>query len=62
MPICKQIVEEGHHGKVWLESPGEGKGTTFSFSLPQELNEYQEKAPTSDYLILYERESKIKDL
>ena len=62
MPICKQIIEEGHHGKIWLESPGEGKGTTFFFSLPKNLNEYQEKPPPSDYFILYERESKIKDL
>ncbi len=62
MPICKQIIEEGHHGKIWLESPGEGRGTTFFFSFPKELNEYKEKAPASDYLILFERESKIKDL
>jgi PAS domain S-box-containing protein len=62
MPICKQIIEEGHHGNIWLESPGEGKGTTFFFSFPRDLNEYKEKAPASDYLILYEREGKIKDL
>ncbi|UCD83925.1 MAG: PAS domain S-box protein [Deltaproteobacteria bacterium] len=62
MPICKQIIEEGHHGKIWLESPGEGKGATFFFSLPKNLNEYQEKPPPSDYFILYDRESKIKDL
>ncbi len=62
MPICKQIIEEGHHGKIWLESPGEGKGATFFFSFPRDLNEYKEKAPASDYHILYEREGKIKDL
>ena len=31
--ISKAIVEL-HHGKIWAESPGLGKGSTFSFSLP----------------------------
>jgi signal transduction histidine kinase len=31
--ISKAIVEL-HHGKIWVESPGLGKGSTFSFSLP----------------------------
>jgi signal transduction histidine kinase len=31
--ISKAIVEL-HHGKIWVESPGPGKGSTFSFSLP----------------------------
>jgi len=32
MPICKRIVER-HGGKIWVESPGIGKGTTVYFSL-----------------------------
>ena len=28
LPICKRIVEK-HGGKIWAESSGEGKGTTF---------------------------------
>jgi len=33
MPICKLIIEEGHAGRIWLEStPGEG--TTVSFRIP----------------------------
>jgi len=31
LPICKNIVEK-HGGKIWAESPGEGKGTTFYFT------------------------------
>ncbi|OGE17368.1 hypothetical protein A3F00_05245 [Candidatus Daviesbacteria bacterium RIFCSPHIGHO2_12_FULL_37_11] len=31
--IAKSIIEM-HHGKIWVESGGLGKGATFSFSLP----------------------------
>jgi len=31
--ICKKIIEEGHHGKIWAESAGLGKGATFYFEL-----------------------------
>jgi signal transduction histidine kinase len=33
MTISKRIVER-HSGKIWVESPGLGKGTTVNFTLP----------------------------
>jgi signal transduction histidine kinase len=33
MYVAKVIVEQ-HNGRIWAESPGLGKGSTFAFSLP----------------------------
>ncbi len=33
MPICKQIIEEGHAGKIWIQSEVD-KGTTVCFRIP----------------------------
>lgn len=33
MTICKKIIER-HDGKIWIESPGIGKGITVYFTLP----------------------------
>lgn len=33
LSICQGIVAQ-HDGRIWCESPGEGKGATFSFDLP----------------------------
>jgi PAS domain S-box-containing protein len=36
--ITKKIVEM-HHGSISVDSPGRGKGTTFSFTIPVEMEE-----------------------
>jgi len=33
--IAKQIVSQ-HHGEIWAESPGEGKGSTFNIRLSKD--------------------------
>jgi len=31
--VAQKIIED-HQGRIWAESKGENKGSTFSFSLP----------------------------
>ncbi len=35
LTIAKGIIEEGHKGKIWVESEGKGKGSIFYFWLPE---------------------------
>ncbi len=43
LALSKQVVEL-HGGKIWAESEGKGKGTTFSFILPKEEKAMGESA------------------
>jgi signal transduction histidine kinase len=40
LPICKKIVEK-HGGKLWVESKGSGKGSTFHLTLKKRGDDYE---------------------
>ena len=41
MPLAKNIIESGHNGRIWVQSDGRNKGTTFSFSIPKQSLSHQ---------------------
>jgi signal transduction histidine kinase len=38
MSLAKRLIE-AHGGRIWVDSPGIGEGTTFAFELPRRLEE-----------------------
>ncbi len=46
LALCKEIVER-HHGRIWAESEGPGKGLTVSFTLPGVTDASAEKEPST---------------
>ena len=38
LAICKEIID-AHEGKIWAQNNKDGKGATFSFSLPLRFHE-----------------------
>jgi len=39
LSLTKQIVE-AHNGRIWVTSPGRGRGATFAFTLPKQKEEW----------------------
>jgi signal transduction histidine kinase/CheY-like chemotaxis protein len=63
LSICQQIVI-GHGGRIWAESGGLGRGSTFGFTLPVAAGRegLRRMPPQGDYILLIESDAGLASL